>query len=232
MLGNVQGQSGLAHARATGDYDQVRRLEARCELVQVPESCGHPGDGFLSLVELLDLLETVLDEIFDRDEGGPDPLFRDLEDLPLRLVQRLSHVSRIIVSHLGDLGRRGDHQPPDRLLPHQAGIVGDVRSRGDQIRQAAQVGCAAHRLEKIVAAQMVGQRHQVHRFGPLEEGAHRLEDLAVGFPVEVVPVEDFYDLEDRFVLDQDTAQHGLLGLYVLWGNLIGIALELGHGLIP
>ena len=54
VLRDVQRERRLAHARAAGDDDQVGRLQAGGQLVEVGEARRHAGDRSLLLVELLD----------------------------------------------------------------------------------------------------------------------------------------------------------------------------------
>ena len=53
---------------------------------------------------------------------------------------------------------------------------------------------------------------EVHRLAPLEQLQHRAEDAPVGLPVEVLRAQEFRDLDDRLAVDQDRAEHRLLGL--------------------
>ena len=66
-----------------------------------------------------------------------------------------------------------------------------------------------------VALERLGDGHDVDRLAALEQVEHRRVDRAVGLPVEVLRAQELGDLDDRVPVDQDRAEHGLLGLEAL-----------------
>ena len=71
----------------------------------------------------------------------------------------------------------------------------------------------------------------VDRLAALEQLEHRLEDLAVRLAVEVRGPQELGDLDDRVAVDEDRAEHRLLGLEALGRQAIDHGhLEDGGGL--
>jgi len=78
-------------------------------------------------------------------------------------------------------------------------------------------------------------RHEVDRFAPLEQLEHRPVDVRVGLAVEVLGPEELGDLDDRFAVDKDRTEHGLLGFEALWWQAIdhgAAGLQLGSLIVP
>ena len=61
VLANVQGESGLAHRRTSGDHHEVAWLQARRLLVEIGKSRRHTGNRrwIVAVVEQLDTLDDV-----------------------------------------------------------------------------------------------------------------------------------------------------------------------------
>ena len=77
---DAEPEGGLPHARARGDDDEVPRLEAGGQAIQVTEARRDPGDVLAGLVELGDPLEALLQKALDVAELGGDALLREVED--------------------------------------------------------------------------------------------------------------------------------------------------------
>ncbi len=91
----------------------------------------------------------------------------------------------------------------------------DVDGGGRVVAEGGEVAGAADRLELAVALERLRDRDDVDRLAVLEELQHRGVDAAVGLAVEVLRVEEVRDLDDRVAVDEDGAEHGLLGVEVL-----------------
>ena len=153
-----------------------------------------------------------------RVERGADAALGDFEDLVLGLVEELVDPRRRVVGGRGDFGRGRGERAQHRLLAHDARVVGDVGGGRDAGGELGDVGRAADRLELAARAQRVGHRDRVDRLIAVRQLGHHAEDLAMRLAVEVVGVKDFERLVDGLVLEQDRAEHRLLGLEILWRN--------------
>ncbi len=211
----VEAVCGFSHARPRRQDDQVARLEAARQPVEVGETGGDAGDLLLPLVELLDGLEGGLDDLADVHEGGLRLLLGDGEDAPLGVVEELAHLAGLLVPLRGDGVRGLDHAARERLLVHDGRVVDEVRGRGDQLVEQVDEVLAADRLVRAQGSQLVLERDAVDRFAPGRERAHGLEHLAVRVPVEVRGLEQLEDLVERGVVEQHSAQDAPLGVQVL-----------------
>ena len=86
---------------------------------------------------------------------------------------------------------------------------------GVEFDEARQVGPAADRLELVAPLERLRDRDDVDRLAPLEQLEDRLVDRAVRLAVEVRGAQELGDLDDRVTVDEDRAEHRLLGLETL-----------------
>ena len=66
VLGDVDGERGLAHGGAGGDDDELALLQAAGHAVELGEVGGQAGDFAALLVEVVDGAEGVLDDLVER----------------------------------------------------------------------------------------------------------------------------------------------------------------------
>ena len=215
---DVERERRLAHRGARGDHDQVGRLQARGDAVEVGEAGRHPGHHLLALVEPLDDFERLARQLVHRVERGADAALGDFEDFVLGLVEELVDARGRVVGGGGDFGRGRGERAQYRLLAHDARVVGDVGGGRDAGGELGDVSRAADRFELAARAQRVGHRDGVDRLVAVRQLGHHAKDLAMRLAIEVVGVEDFEGLVDGLVLEQDRAEHRLLGLQILRRN--------------
>ena len=101
----------LAHARPRGDDDQVARLEAGRDAVDVAEAGRHAGDVRAGLVELRDPLEALLQQRLDVAELGRDAALGELEDDLLGPVDELLRLAGALPAEPRDLAARRGSRP-------------------------------------------------------------------------------------------------------------------------
>jgi hypothetical protein len=91
---------------------------------------------------------------------------------------------------------------------------------GHRVHQRGEVRRTADAVEQLPSRQLLPERHEVDRLALGVEGEHRLVDACVLRAVEVLRTQEVADLEDGVGVDQDRAEHALLGLYGLRRQLI------------
>ena len=86
---------------------------------------------------------------------------------------------------------------------------------GVSLLRLRQVGSAADRLELLAPLERLRDRDDVDRLAPLEQVEDRGVDAAVGLAIEVLRPQELGDLDDGIAVDEDRAEHGLLGFETL-----------------
>src|SRR5262245_59120124 len=221
VLGDVHGKGRLPHGGPARDDDEIARLEARGQLIELAEAGGESGDVLLLIVELLDLLEGALEDGAHGERRALHAPLGDLEDEPLRVVQHLLDVVAPFVALADDLGGDADEVPQHGLLADDA----PVREKGGGSRglfhERAQRRGPAHFLELVPASELLGDSQEVNRLVALEERQHGVEDLAVAFLVEVGRLEELDGAREAFPIEEHPAEHRPLGLQAVRWDLGG-----------
>ena len=217
VLGEVGHQRRLPHRRPRGQDDQVARLEAAGDRVEVLEARRRAGDLLALARELLELVELDVEDVVDRAEVLAAVLVRDLEDRALGDVDELARRRVVRVDAGLDLVRGAQQPAQHRVLAHDPRVLADVADRRDARRQQVDRGAAARGLELAGLLEVLDERERVDRLAAVVEVEHRREDDPVRLAVEVLGVQALVDDErgQRGVGEQHRAEDGLLGLEVL-----------------
>ncbi len=222
VLRNVQREGRLSHARASGDDDEVRGLEARGLEVELLEARGHAGHVLLALVEALDVLERVLEDPADGQRAAFQSPLGEAEDPSLGVVDEPLHVL-LGLERLGDdLGRRLDQLAKHRHVPDDVGIGAEVRGDRGLLHEQGQRCRPAHEVDLAAAAQLLAKGDHVDGLTPVEEDLHRREDGPVGFGIEVGGAEELDEPRQRLTaLEEHGPEHRALGVEIVRGNTGG-----------
>ena len=215
VLRDVQDERGLADRRPRRDDDEIARLKARRQLVEIGESRRHAGDELLALVRALDRGEARVRQLAHRREPGAHAIFGDRENRLLGLVENEIGLLLRLVGGRKNLVGREDQIPERRLLAHDARVVLDVGGVGQAVDERGNVGGAADFVELSRAGELFLERDEVDRVSPLAQLDHLLEDPAVRVAVEIARGQDLGGLVEGVVVDQDGAEHGSLRLEVV-----------------
>ena len=108
-----------------------------------------------------------------------------------------------------------DQVPQDRLALDDTRVLRGVDGGRRLVAEARQVRPSADRLELLAPLERLGDRDDVDRLAPLEEVEDRRVDAPVGLAVEVLRTQELCHLHDRIAVDEDGAEHGLLGFETL-----------------
>jgi len=128
-----------------------------------------------------------------------------LQPRPVRIDEIVSHISRAVVGP--------EHE--DRLALDDPRVLDGMDRGGRRVGQAREVGPSADAFELVAPLERLGHRDDVDRLAALEQLEDRLEDLAVRLPVEVRWPQELGHLDDRVTVDEDRAEHRLLGFEAL-----------------
>ena len=166
--------------------DELARLEAAGDVVQVDEPRRDPGDRVpAGLRPLGDPVHRLREDVLELVRVALDLLLGDGEDLPLGRFQQLLRGELIGIAVADDLGGAVDQLAADRLLAHDLGIVLGVGRVRDAVDDLAQRLVAADLLELVAPDQLVGQRDGVDPLAQVVQVADRLVDRLVRVPIEV-----------------------------------------------
>ena len=165
---------------------------------------------------MLDALDRADDDLFDLREPGPDPPLGNAVDGVLRFVEELLDVAGIAAHRAAhDVARHVDEPAQDSLLLDDACVEHDVRRGRRALDQFGDRRRAADCVEVSAALQALRHRDDVGRLAPLVEFDERPPDATVRLPVEVLLGQDVAGALEGLVVEQDPAEHGLLGLDAL-----------------
>ena len=212
-LRNVERQGRLAHARATGDHDQIASLQARRLLVQVAETSRHAGDAVLALAEFLQPVPGIGEQFPDRFDGAPaqSPV-GDLEDALFSPVKEFNNLASLEFE-----GIRGNIAPDLNESPQQGAVAHDLRVSLDVggpsgiAHQSCQVGTPTGILQLSVSCQVLSDRDGIRVLSLLRDLRDRLEDELVILAVQLARGQRVGHLIPGPGIEHDAAQQRLLG---------------------
>ncbi len=173
------------------------------------------------LLQLLDGAEAALDEVAQRHESGADPVLCDREDRALRLVEQQVWLLLGLVRLDEDLVGRVDQVAQRRLLLDDARVVLDVRRPRHAVGERGDVRRAADIVEVARARQLFLERDEIDRVAALAERDHLVEDAPVRIAEEVARVDQLRRVIERFVVDQNCAEHGFFGVEIVRKSTLG-----------
>ena len=206
----------LAHRGSGADDVEGAGLEARQDLVEVGEAGGGAGDAVAALEGLLQLVERQGQQVAEGSGGIHHAVLGHLEHLGLGLVERLGDIVGLEVGQLGDLAGHADEPAQHRRVLHDLGVaagVGDGRRGVLQLQQRLRT---TDLLDQPVAAQLIGDRHDVDRLATGHQATDGRVDVLVRRFVEVLDVHPHLrDLADDLARQQQRAQQALFSAEVV-----------------
>ena len=145
VLGDVGDQRALAHRRAGGDDDQVARLEAAGDRVDVAEAGGGAGQLELAGRELLEPVDLVVEDLGEHAEVARLLFVGDVEEQLLGSLGELARFAVALVDPALDLLAGAEQAAQQRVLLDDLRVVLGVARRRDLRRQLGDVVLAARR---------------------------------------------------------------------------------------
>jgi hypothetical protein len=228
----AQRERRLPHRRARGGDDQVAGLEAGREPVEVAEAGRSTGQVGARLVQLRDPLEALLQQLLDVRELAGHALLRQVEHEPLGMVDEFGSLALALPAEQRDSLAGLDQAAERRHLADDAGPVGRVRRRGDDVGQLVQPDPAASTLELAGLVEVVGDRDRVDGLAARVQVDRALVDLAVAETVEVARPDDLDDRGHRARGHENRPEEPLFRVEVLRRDVVGRergdGCELGH----
>ena len=213
-----QHESRLTHRRARRNDNQVGRLPAERQPVEVSEPGRHAAESAFALRRLLDYLKRFGNDVARLLHVALDVSFRHLEYLAFGQVDQVRDVHRLVVGFFLYFGRRADQFALDVLLRDDFAMELDVSGRADLLGQLRQVGRASDRGQLAGLPELLADGVQVDRLELHRQVHDRLVDRLVRFLVERLGRQDALNLDDRVLLEHQRAEYRFFQLDRLRGN--------------
>ena len=208
--GHAETERRFPHARPGSDDNEIARLEARREPVEVAEARGDAGHVDAGLVERGDALEALLQQLLDVREVAGDTLLREIEDDLLRAVDELRGLARPVPAEPRDLASRPDEPAQRGRLADDLGIVAGVRGGRYERCQLMDPRASPNVLEISPPLELVDEGDRVDRLASAVERERAPVDSGVALAVEVRRLEDLADDRDRPRREHHRPEDGLL----------------------
>jgi hypothetical protein len=120
---------------------------------------------------------------------------------------------------LGYGGTLTDQLPSNREVSHDFGMELDAGRGRNRINQRSQIVRAPGLIKQILFGKILGEGNEIDGLIVVIETDHPFKEMHVGFAIEIAGEQGVHDLSQRFVIDQNARQNGLLSLYVVRGDL-------------
>ena len=159
VLGDVQGEAGLAHAGAAGDDDQVPLVQPLGDAVEVDEAGRDAGEH--APRPLFDLLQRRVEDVAQQGEAALDRLLAEAEDRLLGAPEGGLGVEPAVQAVADDLARRLDEAPADGALLDDLDVGVDAPDVREVEVQAGQVGETTDGAELVLLLQLGLESTQV-----------------------------------------------------------------------
>src|SRR5215831_220282 len=157
----VQRQRGFSLRRPCSQNQQLRRLQAGSELVQLRVAGRNASDALAFLKDSLEALEIVANDVLDRDQPNAYAIFGYRKNRRLRTVENRVRAVLSFKRTLLDVMRRANQVAQNGFFFDDARVVLDVRDARHAIGQRSEIRRAAGGFQLAFAMQFVGQGHQV-----------------------------------------------------------------------
>ena len=144
MLGNVDGERGLAHGGTRRQHHQIARLQARGHAIEIDKSGRYTGDLILviAVVEFINTLDDLREQglNFLKTLGAACALFGNSKDFGFCLIQHLFDFFTLrIECSASDFIRYGDEFAQYTTIAHNFCIATDVGGRRRVLRQRIEI---------------------------------------------------------------------------------------------
>ena len=180
VLGNVQRQRGLAHARPRRDHYQFLAVQSRGQLVQLREPGVKPRARPALLAQLRQFLDRRQQHVRQAHKirarmplrHGKHLLLGGLQDF----LRRALHIAKALGVNLAHGRDQLPHQP---FVHHDLRVLLQIRRGRHGIRQLRHVRRPARVFQIALRLQQITDCHQIHRLPVLEQILDRAEDQPV-----------------------------------------------------
>ena len=215
MLGDIDRERRLAHRGPAREDDQISGLEAGGQAVKIGVARRQARDRAGLAGQGIDPVAGLGDQVRDRSvlaQALPLPL-GDLKNRLLRFIEHLLAGLALRIEHgLMDPGRGLDQLPEHRALADNLGIGPDIGRGRRVIGQRREVPHAAGLIQQLMILQPLGGGDDVGGFPGLRERGKGAEDNPMVVAIKITLLDPLGHLVPGVLVEENSAQHGLLGL--------------------
>ena len=215
VAGDVEGERRLSDRRPGRQDDQLAGLEALRHRIQPAVVGGHAVDDLPALGSALHQLPGLGEHLGDVADLQAPPGVGDGEDPPLRGVEDVVGPLTGVEAELGHLPGRGDETAAHRVVHDDLGVVRHRGGGGHLLAQLGQVLDPPTPCQAAIPLQLHLEGEDVDWLTAIGERQRGPEDVAVALRVEVAGVQEVAHRQDGVGVDQQAAEHRLLGIEVM-----------------
>jgi hypothetical protein len=216
VFADVHRKCRLTHRRTARDDDQLAAVHTRSHAVQINKAgwrAGHVAwiGGVIQRVDPLDHLGQQWPD-FEEALRATRAVFGDRKHLRFGFVQQLPDFLALWVECVGgDFVGDGNQPAQHRAIAHDFRIAADIGRAWRVLRQRVQVSQTADVFRLARRAERFVHRDHIGRTRGRDQLADMLEDDSVVVTVEVALREEVGDAVPCRIVEQQAAQHRLLG---------------------
>ena len=215
VLRDIQRQRRFPHRRPRSNNNQLGRLQARSQIVELLVAGGDSGEAVALGEDAFQPWVAFLNQFLDADKSRADAVFRQLKNRGFRAVQQGVRVFLGFERGLLDVMRGMNQVAQQRLFFDDARVMLHVRDARHPVHQLRQIGVPAGAFQLPGPAHVFGQRYQVDGVVRLVEIDHPLENSPVPVMEKILRTDFFNSRVDGLIVEQDGAEDGALGLQVV-----------------
>ena len=225
----LQTSAVFPHARSGSENDQFRGLEAIRFGVQIGKSRRQPRWSASRVRAFLDACPGIQQNIVDANFVATILLFEDAEDVLLGLLQDFIDGTIRFVAVAQSSSTGGNQRSLHRLLTDDIAVITNMGRVRHALKNFEQVGGATAAFKLLPFFELLRQCDDVDAADTsFRQGVDGRVDCLMPVTIEVFGGQKLGDFINRFVLEQQTAQHTALGIQICRRHTIGC----GHVELP
>ena len=193
---DIESERCLADRRACRDDDEIRRVEAREQIVECGVTRGNTANAVLMLAERLDAIPRCMDFVSNRGELVRGRGVTNRVNTFLRFVEHFHRLARIVVGGFSDAICRIDKRAHQMLTRDKFSIVGKVSGRRCRTGELGKITSTTTTFKQTLILESCRKRQLVNRFATIGKFAHGTEDKSMFFCVKGVWMNEVRDIMD------------------------------------
>ena len=206
----IQRQTGLAHAGAGCDEDQLALFQAQDRPVEIRKTGAQSGDLAAVGADLRKVCVYALQHERQRLQAADVAVLPQGIDLALCRLHDGVGLAGALGDQLADFVSRPLQIAQQGAVTHDGGILQHVRRRRRDLHELREILVRRVRTEHAAHLHLLLDGDDVDRLVEGKHGVNCLEDLAVGLDIKFLGLHLVDHIRDAGRIDQHGADDGLL----------------------